>query len=142
MDGVTVEVDESGQLHGEGVLAYTQTVTGMPSICFGSYSTLEMPATITGNANEDQLNLQFDFEGGQVTVEGGCPIAYVGQAIMESDPSPMFNLPQSFSFDGGLVTYVSPGNPPPGRVWVIVTPEEDGAAVSDAGAPILAALDR
>ena len=139
MDDVTVEADENGLLHGEGTMVYNQTVTGLQG-CTATWSTLEMPATISGEVGDDQLNLRFDFQGGQRVATGTCPLVGAVSTTFASDPSPLFNLPQSFPLDGGVVSYVSPGNPPPGRVWVIVTPEEDEEAVSDAGAPILAAL--
>jgi hypothetical protein len=139
MDEVTVEADENGQLHGEGTMVYTQTVSGLPA-CSAAWSTLEMSATVSGEVAEDQLHLNFAFVGGERSVTTTCPITGTMSSSIDSDPSPLFNAPISVPTEGGVITYISPFNPPPGTVFVVVTPVEEEEATSDSGSHALAAL--
>jgi hypothetical protein len=147
-DAQTHGIDFQNQiaLSGEGMMTYSQYWTGRPGACSATYSTLEMPATVSGEMGEDRLNLQFDFQGGQVVSSSECILpgfgSFASSETNESDPSPIFNQPLSFPMEGGVVTYTSPFNPPPGTVFVIVTLEEDEEeATSDSGGDLLAALD-
>jgi hypothetical protein len=128
MDEVTVEADENGQLHGTGTMVYSQTVSGLPG-CSVSWSTLDMPATVSGAADDEWLHLNFAFASGGGTATTTCPIVGPMSGSMDSDPSPAFNAPISVPTNGGVVTYPSPA-PGGGTVYVIVTPVEDDEAVS------------
>jgi hypothetical protein len=142
MEDVTVEADEDGQLHGEGMLIFNMAVSGFPVHCTANYSTVQIPATVSGEVGEDRLNLQFEFQEGQQTVAASC--LFVSHTGTDENYYPsfltLFNQPLSFPMEGGVAVHPSPANPPPGTIFVIVTPVEEEEASSDAGSHALAAL--
>jgi hypothetical protein len=137
MDEVTVEPDEDGNLHGEGALVYNQIITGFPE-CALSWTSLTSDVTITGQADGDQIDLNFAFGDASVTGTAICPEATVS-GTQNLNPGSGFASSLTFPSEGGVMTYPSP-NPVGGTVYVIVTHEEDEQAASDAGSQALAAL--
>jgi hypothetical protein len=137
MDEVTVEPDEDGNLNGEGALVYNQIITGVPD-CAISWTTITSDVTITGQADGDQIGLNFAFGDASVTGAAICPEASV-TSTQSLNPGSAFASSLTFPAEGGVMTYPSP-NPVGGTVYVIVTREEDEQAASDAGSQALAVL--
>jgi hypothetical protein len=137
MDEVAVEADEDGNLHGEGALVYTQIITGLPA-CSVTWSSMTSAVTITGQVEDDQIGLNFNFGDATFTATTVCPVGG-GTGSSTVNPSSAFASSLTFPTEGGVLTYPSPiaGG---GIVTVIVTREEDEEAVSDAASQALAAL--
>jgi hypothetical protein len=140
IEEVTVEADEDGQLHGEGTYVYNQIITGIP-LCSITWATIDFPVTITGQMGGEQLELDFAFGDGTSTGRVDCPTLST-EVTVGGNPSGAFASRVIFPSDGGVMVYPSPATPPGAThtIFLIVTVEEDEEAISDAGAPILAAL--
>ena len=131
MDKVRVEADEDSNLHGEGVLDYKQFTTGLPGGCSASWTGWNSNVTITGQSEEDQIGLNFDFAPVTMTGTVGCD-GFFGSGSSGGNPSVMFATSLIFPSGGGVMVYPSPGQLP-ATVTVIVTREEEEEAVSSRG---------